>query len=645
MAGAIATVPKYQFNSSAGVPLVGGTLETYLAGTTTPVATYSDSALSSSNGTSITLDSRGEATLWLDDTKTYKFVLKDALGVTQWTVDNISGSLNLASLGFGGATLSGYINAHTCADYTALRAYTGTSKTAYVSGYSASVAPSGIAGMFVLDASDTTSSDNGGTIIIDGSSRRWKRVISGGQIDVRWFGAKVDGSTDDTSAIQAAIDYAASMDESLPVFLPNGVCRVTGQLTMKRDYLKLVGCGGGYSDQNIADYTGGSAILYDGSALSSPEGVIELGDSGTTDQARGIALEGFAVFCQELGIGVHGYSQNLATIKDVFVHKPTTGFYFDGSSYSTSIEDCTVLGATVGCIDLTTNCHSFDIIRCAFRGYSAGSEEPDFGIRVASVGNCSDVNVIGCSFDQYRIAQHFRVDNQCRSGLFAGNYVEARDDTITAGCLLFVAGDGWAITGNRITAPGGASTPITYGVEIRSPAHGFTVTGNWFGGFSTACIRVASGAANVFAAGNQCNSVTEVNDQNTSRSSVVVNSGNITAANLLSSTYTPTLTNTTNVAASTAYVTNYCRVGNMVTVAGRLEIDPTATGATELGISLPITSDLADPHDASGTAAEGSSGQVGRIYADQTNNRLVLAFNATDTANRNWAFHASYRVI
>ena len=65
MTGVIATIPKYQFSNAAGVPMVLGTLETYLAGSMTPTTTWQDKAQSTANTNPIQLDARGECLLWL----------------------------------------------------------------------------------------------------------------------------------------------------------------------------------------------------------------------------------------------------------------------------------------------------------------------------------------------------------------------------------------------------------------------------------------------------------------------------------------------------------------------------------------------------------------------------------------------------
>jgi hypothetical protein len=108
------------------------------------------------------------------------------------------------------------------ADYTAFRAYTGTARSAYVTGFdtSATTSPSGIAGPFTRDDSDTTSADNGGTILVDTSSRRWKRVF-GGPVNVKWFGAVGDGVTNDVAEINSAITEVNSTGGG-EVYLPAG---------------------------------------------------------------------------------------------------------------------------------------------------------------------------------------------------------------------------------------------------------------------------------------------------------------------------------------------------------------------------------------------------------------------------------------
>lgn len=89
------------------------------------------------------------------------------------------------------------------ADYTALRNYTGRATQVRITA-------DGIAGLFKYDSTDTTSTDNGGTIIVAGT-KRWKRVFDGA-VNVKWFGAKGNGITDDTLAIQAALNSVLSVN-------------------------------------------------------------------------------------------------------------------------------------------------------------------------------------------------------------------------------------------------------------------------------------------------------------------------------------------------------------------------------------------------------------------------------------------------
>lgn len=87
-----------QFFTAGGIPLVGGKLYTYAAGTTTPLATYTDSTGTSANTNPVILDSRGEASVWLANSL-YKFELRDSVDALIWTSDNIGNASSYTGTG------------------------------------------------------------------------------------------------------------------------------------------------------------------------------------------------------------------------------------------------------------------------------------------------------------------------------------------------------------------------------------------------------------------------------------------------------------------------------------------------------------------------------------------------------------------
>lgn len=94
-------------------------------------------------------------------------------------------------------------------DYSGLRLYSGRAKLVRIVGVLALSAPDPISGSFQLVSSDTTSVDNGGTLIVDALGRRWARVFTG-PVYVGWFGAKGDGVSDDFLPCTAAITASGS---------------------------------------------------------------------------------------------------------------------------------------------------------------------------------------------------------------------------------------------------------------------------------------------------------------------------------------------------------------------------------------------------------------------------------------------------
>lgn len=173
--------PKMQFFDANGNPLVGGKLYTYAAGTTTPLATYTDSGAGTPNANPIILDSRGEASVWLG-TSLYYMELKTSADVLVWTADNIGGIATLSALAAsGGSALIGFLQSGSGAVATTVQAK-------------------------LRD-----------------------------RVSVKDFGAVGDGATDDSTAVQNAVNTGKE------VFFPNGLYKILTPITVATAGQRLVG--------------------------------------------------------------------------------------------------------------------------------------------------------------------------------------------------------------------------------------------------------------------------------------------------------------------------------------------------------------------------------------------------------------------
>lgn len=95
----LSPVGNDQQTDANGNPLVGGKIYTYLAGTSTPAATYTDSTSGTSQANPIILNSLGlpASPIWMLGGQALKFIFKDSADVLIRTVDNITG-INDATL-------------------------------------------------------------------------------------------------------------------------------------------------------------------------------------------------------------------------------------------------------------------------------------------------------------------------------------------------------------------------------------------------------------------------------------------------------------------------------------------------------------------------------------------------------------------
>ena len=94
-----------QFFDNNGVPLAGGLIYTYAAGTTTPAVTYTSNSGLTAHTNPIILDAAGRVPggeIWLSAGVGYKFLLKDSVNVQIGSYDNVG------SAAVGAATIANF---------------------------------------------------------------------------------------------------------------------------------------------------------------------------------------------------------------------------------------------------------------------------------------------------------------------------------------------------------------------------------------------------------------------------------------------------------------------------------------------------------------------------------------------------------
>ncbi len=246
-----------QFFTNTGAVLTGGKLYTYAAGTTTPQATYTNSSGGTAWTNPIVLDAAGRVSgsgeIWIDALTTYKFVLKDSTDVLIATYDNVSTLTNTTS---------------------ALVSYTAAGTGAV-----------------------TTTVQN-----------KLRETIS-----VKDFGAVGDGVTDDTTAIQTAVNAAATFGNSsaygATVFFPSGKYIISSTINLPgAQFVSLIGEG----KTSIVSWNGGASNIMFSMDDGSDESQVFVEKLRFVDPVSNNGVTGFS-FCQTPGSAVVNvtFRQNL----------------------------------------------------------------------------------------------------------------------------------------------------------------------------------------------------------------------------------------------------------------------------------------------------------------------------------------------
>ncbi|WP_449435296.1 glycosyl hydrolase family 28-related protein [Pedobacter steynii] len=127
-------------------------------------------------------------------------------------------------------------------------------------------------GHWYYDGSDTTSIDNTGTIVVSTSGARFKRIFESG-LNITWFGAIGDGTTDDTIAINKTI-LTATTGKIKTVDFPSGTYKVSGKILVP-SYIII--------DGNNSILTGSlTSIMFESAYLSGSTIVPNIGTPNET---------------------------------------------------------------------------------------------------------------------------------------------------------------------------------------------------------------------------------------------------------------------------------------------------------------------------------------------------------------------------
>lgn len=207
-------------------------------------------------------------------------------------------------------------------------------------------------GHYSYDPTDTTSADNGGTVIVAADGGRWK-LFSNNRISVKNFGAKGDNTANDTTAMQAAHNTGKV------IYYPAGIYHFT-LLTISAG--GMVGDGEGQSILVSSDVTAANVITYSADNNSTGAG---------TPRFENITLEGSLSKTQGAG---------------VIITAPTTEN--DGGRFL----NFTIIQFPI-CLDLT-RAALWTIQTCSFGNYNVA------GVRVNNlfVPDSGDSVIQGCSF-------------------------------------------------------------------------------------------------------------------------------------------------------------------------------------------------------------------------------------------------------
>lgn len=457
----------------------------------------------------------------------------------------------------------------------------------------------------------------------------YRKITETVSVQDRQFGAIGDGVTDDTAAIQAAIDYLYSAGGG-QLDIPKGTYGITDTIFIKNN-IRLVGKGRP-EIKAISVFSG--AMLQFG-------------------YTTGVVTDAPTHPCSNAEINGLVINGDYKVTSEYYAPGLTSGlvYVWKNSPYNKVI-NCEIKSAESSLMDAEDGADFFELRDCIVHDITSTSIDTQFQNllnidgptnALISGNKVYGLNISGYSPSSWGYALRLHATD---NSVVIGNSFDSGYHNI------LLDGRSNLISGNRCTN-GETSNIVLYQNEFYCRYN--TIIGNYCESSVNGIFENDAGytgrVSDNFIAFNTIKNVTNnivTEGQNTTvfQNNVFDTGGTILSKlDYFGSTYTPTLSNITNISASIAYVCQYTKIGNIVTVSGKVDITPTATGAFDIRMTLPISTTFTATEQAGGTTHD-TLDQSGVLFADtSTPGKIRMQGSFNTTSARSWWFTYTYRLV
>ena len=303
-------------------------------------------------------------------------------------------------------------------------------------------------GIYWLDTSGNlgASAENGGTIIAaTGGTNNYWRLLNDCFYSVKQFGAKGDGSTDDATAIQAALD--AAIDGTV-VYFPDGTYWIDAKLILDTDGVTLRGSRGAWikndTTQDLSYLEVGSSTTRIERVLIDGLGIREQHQTPTSDNFPALQLR----YCKDSHVRNCQFTGCYTAVR---IGHETAG----GTSETLSSTRCSIMGCDI----LESKKFSVELMGCTECWVSENNIQTAVGTSrmVRLAGDAGDLggtvprNMRCRVHDNHIEGQQIGVDVQMGvyDAIIKGNYIYGHTGTTTSG-VQFHGTAGLSILNNVI---------------------------------------------------------------------------------------------------------------------------------------------------------------------------------------------------